>query len=169
MARLSERVMEAFKGAAPERPGARIPILMEAIMKSYGGKGRHSPEIACLASAPGQQPGSTHCWQSWLRCLPAGDIALPGPFAAWQCRRVCLDACVYGRDASSSFGPRAAAARSSADIADEAIDRICLEGRFAPRMIVSFHSRSDPRISFHRLPLAHLRNFSRFSPSRWRL
>lgn len=78
MARLSERVMEAFKGAVPERPGARIPILMEAIMKSYGGKAGIHRKLLAYALAQGPATRLDPLLAKLVALFASGDIALPG-------------------------------------------------------------------------------------------
>lgn len=78
MARLSERVTDALKGAAPERPGARIPILMEAIMKSYGGKAGVHRKLLAFALAHGPATRLDPLLAKLVALFASGDIALPG-------------------------------------------------------------------------------------------
>ena len=78
MTRLAERVMKAFEGAAPERPGARIPILMEAIMKSYGGRARIHRKLLAYALAQGPATRLDPLLAKVIALFASGNIALPG-------------------------------------------------------------------------------------------
>ncbi len=78
MTRLSDRVMEVFEGAAPEQPGARIPILMEAIMKSYGGKAGIHRKLLAYALAQGPATRLDPLLEKLVALFGSGGIALPG-------------------------------------------------------------------------------------------